>query len=73
MEVLGIILSLVLLMFIAYRGYSVIIFAPVLALLAAFLQGLPVMPSYTELFMGKAVTYIKAFFPVFLLGRCSVR
>ncbi len=68
MEVLGIILSLVLLMFIAYRGYSVIIFAPVLALLAAFLQGLPVMPSYTELFMGKAVTYIKAFFPVFLLG-----
>lgn len=68
MEVLGIILSLVLLMFIAYRGYSVILFAPVLALLAAFLQGLPVMPSYTELFMGKAVTYIKAFFPVFLLG-----
>ena len=26
------------------------------------------MPAYTELFMAKAVTYIKAFFPVFLLG-----
>jgi len=68
MEILGIFISLALLMFIAYRGYSVILFAPVLALFAAFLQGLPVMPSYTELFMGKAVTYVKAFFPIFLLG-----
>ena len=68
MEVLGIILSLALLMTFAYRGFSVILFAPVFALLAAVLQGLPVMPSYTELFMGKAVTYVKAFFPVFMLG-----
>jgi len=68
MEVLGIWLSLACLMFVAYQGYSVIFFAPVFALLAAFLQGLPVMPSYTELFMGNAVGYVKAFFPVFLLG-----
>ncbi len=68
MEVLGIWLSLAGLMFVAYQGYSVIVFAPIFALLAAFLQGLPVMPSYTELFMGNAVTYVKAFFPVFLLG-----
>ena len=26
------------------------------------------MPAYTELFMGNAVTYVKSFFPVFLLG-----
>jgi H+/gluconate symporter-like permease len=68
MEVLGIILSLFLLMFMAYRGFSVILFAPVFALLAAAMQGLPVMPSYTELFMGKAVVYVKSFFPVFMLG-----
>lgn len=68
MEVLGIILSLFLLMFFAYRGFSVILFAPVFALLAASMSGLPLMPAYTELFMAKAVTYIKAFFPVFLLG-----
>jgi len=68
MEVLGIILSLFLLMFFAYRGFSVILFAPVFALLAAVLQGFSVMPSYTELFMAKAVTYIKSFFPVFMLG-----
>jgi H+/gluconate symporter-like permease len=68
MEVFGIILSLILLMFFAYRGFSVILFAPVFALLAAVSQGLSPMPAYTELFMAKAVTYVKAFFPVFMLG-----
>ena len=68
MEVLGIWLSLACLMYVAYQGYSVIVFAPIFALLAAFLQGLPIMPAYTELFMGNAVTYVKSFFPVFLLG-----
>jgi H+/gluconate symporter-like permease len=68
MEVLGIVISLFCLMFFAYRGYSVILFAPVFALAAAALQGLPIMPSYTELFMVKAVSYIKLFFPIFMLG-----
>ena len=68
MDVLAIILSLCLLIFIAYRGYSVILFAPILALIAAGLQGMPIMPTYTEIFMTKGVMYIKAFFPVFLLG-----
>lgn len=68
MQVLGIILSLFLLMFFAYRGFSVILFAPIFALLAATLSGLPLMPAYTELFMAKGVTYIKSYFPVFLLG-----
>lgn len=68
MQEIGIILSLFLLMFFAYRGFSVILFAPVFALLAASLAGLPLMPAYTELFMAKGVTYIKSYFPVFLLG-----
>jgi H+/gluconate symporter-like permease len=68
MEVIGILLSLFLLMFFAYRGFSVILFAPVFPLLAVSISGLSLMPAYTELFMAKAVTYIKAFFPVFLLG-----
>lgn len=55
-------------MFFAYRGFSVILFAPVFALLAAVSQGLSPMPAYTELFMGKAVVYVKSFFPVFMLG-----
>jgi H+/gluconate symporter-like permease len=68
MEVIAIVASLCLLIYFAYRGYSVIFFAPIFALLAAVSQGLPVMPTYTELFMVKAVTYIKNFFPVFMLG-----
>lgn len=68
MDTLLIILSLFLLMFFAYRGYSVILFAPVFALLAAIPQGLSPMPAYTELFMAKSVVYVKSFFPTFLLG-----
>lgn len=68
MEVLCIILSLFLLIFFAYRGFSVILFAPVFALLAATISGFSIMPAYTELFMAKAVTYVKSFFPVFMLG-----
>ena len=68
MDVLGIVLSLFLSMFMAYMGFSVILLAPVFALLAASLQGMPILPSYTELFMAKAVVYVKLFFPAFLLG-----
>ncbi len=68
MDVLVIVISLVLLIYLAYRGYSVIFFAPIIAVAAAASQGLPLMPSYTELFMVKAAAYVKSFFPIFLLG-----
>ena len=68
MEVLMIIISLALLVTIAYRGFSVILFAPVCALVAASMANYHLLPGYTELFMGKAVVFVKSFFPVFLLG-----
>ena len=68
LQVLAIVLALVLLMAFAYRGLPVIVFAPIFALLAAGLSGRPLLPSYTESFMGSAADYVKAFFPVFLLG-----
>lgn len=68
LNVIIIILSLFGLIAFAYRGFSVIMMAPIMAILAATLSGLDIMPSYTELFMGKAVTYIKSYFPVFMLG-----
>lgn len=68
MDIIAILLSLFLLITFAYRGFSVILFAPIFALFAASMSGLPILPGYTELFMAKAVTYIKSFFPVFLLG-----
>lgn len=66
--VIGIILSLALLTYIAYKGFSVIIFAPLCAMVAVVSAGLPIMPSYTELFLINAATYVKNFFPVFMLG-----
>lgn len=68
MAVLGILLSLGLLMFMAYRGFSVIFFAPIFAILAAVFSGMAIMPSYTEIYLPNLANYIKIFFPFFLLG-----
>jgi len=66
--VIGIFVSLALLMWIAYRGYSVIFFAPFLAVFAAVTAGYPVFPTYTEIFMPSLANYAKSYFPMFLLG-----
>ena len=56
-------------MFVAYRGYSVILFAPVAALGAVLLTDPSlVAPMFTGLFMDKMVGFLKLYFPVFLLG-----
>jgi H+/gluconate symporter-like permease len=68
LQICAILLSLGLLMYFAYRGFPVIIFAPIFALLAVSLSGLALMPSYTESFMMNAANYVKSFFPIFLLG-----
>ncbi|MBL8448131.1 MAG: GntP family permease [Zoogloeaceae bacterium] len=61
--------ALVFLMFIAYRGYSVILFAPVAALAAVLLTDPSLVPPmFTGLFMDKMVGFVKLYFPVFLLG-----
>jgi H+/gluconate symporter-like permease len=68
MDVGIILLSFLLLMFFAYRGFSIILFAPVFALLAASYSELSLMPVYSELFMTKVAEYTKMYFSVFLLG-----
>lgn len=68
MAVLGILLSLGLLMFMAYRGFSVIFFAPVFAIFAAIFSGMAIMPTYTEIFLPNLAGYVKVYFPFFLLG-----
>ena len=66
---LGIILSLVLLIVLAYRGINVIILAPLMALLAtAFAGGLPMLATYTQVFMPALGNYLITYFPLFLLG-----
>lgn len=57
------------LMLVAYRGYSVILFAPVAAMLAVLLTDPAAVPAmFTGLFMDKMVVFVKLYFPVFLLG-----
>ncbi|CAG9226857.1 Uncharacterized transporter YxjC [Paraburkholderia tropica] len=69
MSVIIALAALCFLMLAAYRGYSVILFAPVAALGAVLLTD-PSMtaPVFTGLFMDKMVGFIKLYFPVFLLG-----
>ena len=57
------------LMWMAYKGHSVILFAPIAAMGAVLLTnpGL-VAPVFTGLFMSKMVGFILNYFPVFLLG-----
>ncbi len=69
MSFLIVLASLCFLMFVAYRGYSVILFAPVAAMGAVLLTDPSmVAPMFTGLFMDKMVVFVKLYFPVFLLG-----
>src|ERR1700744_3836512 len=61
--------ALAFLMFAAYRGYSVILFAPIAALAAVLLtEPAAVAPCFTSIFMDKMVGFVKLYFPVFMLG-----
>jgi H+/gluconate symporter-like permease len=56
-------------MFVAYRGFSVILFAPICAMLAVFLTDPSlVAPVFTGVFMDKMVGFVKSYLPVFILG-----
>ena len=70
MQLLIVLLALFLLMWVAYRGLSVVLFAPLCALLAVLLSLGPmaVLPFYSDVFMVKAVEFVRKFFPVFMLG-----
>jgi H+/gluconate symporter-like permease len=69
MSVIVCIAALAFLMFVACRGFSVILFAPVAALLAVVLTDPAlVAPMFTSVFMDKLVGFVKNYFPVFLLG-----
>jgi H+/gluconate symporter-like permease len=70
MELIAIFISLALLMYLAYRGMSVLILAPVMALLAVLLSGNTedLLPVYTQVFMKAMGGYLIQYFPLFLLG-----
>ena len=68
MGLLGILVALGLLIWLAYRGWSVLLLAPAAAILAAGLAGQPLLAHWTQTFMGSAARFIMQFFPIFLLG-----
>jgi H+/gluconate symporter-like permease len=68
MGLLGILVSLGLLIWLAYRGWSILLLAPAAAILAALIAGEPALAHWTQTFMRSASQFIMQFFPIFLLG-----
>jgi H+/gluconate symporter-like permease len=64
----GVLLGLALLVWLAFRGWSVLLLAPLAALLAAGFAGEPLLAHWTQTFMGSAAHFLAQFFPLFLLG-----
>jgi len=64
----GILVGLALLVWLAYRGWSILLLAPGAALIAAAFASGPLLPYWTQTFMDNASRFIAQFFPLFLLG-----
>ncbi|MGI6246287.1 MAG: GntP family permease [Pseudochelatococcus sp.] len=68
MGILGILISLGLLIWLAYRGWSILLLAPACAIIVALLAGQPALANWTQIFMGNAAGFVAQFFAIFLLG-----
>jgi H+/gluconate symporter-like permease len=68
MGLLGILIGLILLIWFAFRGWSVLLLAPAAALVAALFGGEPLLASWTQIFMRSGAGFFAQFFPLFLLG-----
>ena len=73
MEAFCIAVALVGLMYFAYRGWSIILIAPLFAGIAALASAFGVLPTYTELYMTRMAEYVKTYYPVFLFGAVFAR
>ena len=65
---LGILVGLAVLIWFAFRSWSVLLLAPIAALIAAFFSREPLLAHWTETFMRGASGFLAQFFPLFLLG-----
>jgi H+/gluconate symporter-like permease len=68
MGLLGVLLGLGLLVWLSFRGWSVLILAPAAALVVAAAAREPLLAHWTKTFMGAAGGFLAQFFPLFLLG-----
>lgn len=65
---LGILLGLIVLMVLAYIGWSILWVAPIAAGVVAIFGGLDLLDAYKNTYMDGFVSFAKAWFPVFMLG-----
>ena len=70
LSVLAVVVSLALLMWLAYRGVTVLLLAPLMGALAVLLSGEArwLLPLYTDTFMSALGGYVLQYLPLFLLG-----
>jgi hypothetical protein len=68
MWLIGILAALGLLIWLAYKGWSVLLLAPDAALVAAAAAGEPLLARWTQTFMRGAAQFLAQLFPLFLLG-----
>src|ERR1700735_1185956 len=68
MGLIGILIAPGLPIWLAYRGWSILLLAPAAAILAAALAGEPLLAHWTQTFMASAAQFVMQFFPIFLLG-----
>ena len=68
MGLLGILVALGLLMWLSFRGWSILLLAPAAALLAAAVSAEPLLAHLTQVFMAGGAQFLAQFFPLFLLG-----
>src|SRR5499426_486104 len=64
----GILLAIGLIIWLAYRGFSLLLAAPLAAIVAAAFAREPLLAHWTQTLMAGAGRFIVQFFPLFLLG-----
>ena len=67
-SLVGIIVGLVLLMVLAFRGCSIVWIAPLCAMLVAVMGGMRLITTYMGDYMSGAANYVLSWFPAFFLG-----
>ncbi len=70
-SIIGLFLALFLLIYLAFKGHSVIIIAPIVAIVAVLFSSggdAHLMANYTETYMSGFANYAKSYFPLYLFG-----
>ena len=71
MGLLGILVALGLLIWFSFRGWSVLLLAPAVAMVAAAFAGESLLAHWTQTFMGSAAQFVAQFFRYFCSARGS--